>query len=74
MILDPKKKAITLHTVKREFVELNLNSHKHLAMKVAMERCTTPKQISPLNSPVPMNEEIGRIHARMSEPGLRRKV
>ena len=70
MILDPKKKAITLHTVTREFKPLQMS----LAMQIAQSRCTTPKQISPLNSPVPMNEEIGRIHARMSEPGLRRKV
>ena len=70
MIIDPKKKAITLHTATREFKPLQMP----LAMRIAQERCTTPKQISPLNSPVPMNEEIGRIHARMSEPGIRRKV
>lgn len=74
MILDPKKKAITLATVRREFVELDLNSQKHLAMKLALERCTTPKQISPLKSKVKMSDDIARVNARMSEPGIRRKV
>lgn len=53
MILDPKKKAGTLATpryVPERFEELNLNSEKHLAMRVVMERLRQPKMISMASS------------------------
>lgn len=68
MIVEGKKKAITLHTVKREFKPLQMP----LAMRIAQERCTTPKQINPLKSPVSVNSEIARMHERV-EQGRRRR-
>lgn len=41
-------------------------------LKMAEERCTTPRQITPLNSPVSLLSEVQRIHERRDQPGRRR--
>lgn len=73
MILDPKKKAAILKAPRYrpgEFRPLETS----LQMQAVIARLKTPRQITPLSSPVSMSSDVGRVNARMSEPGIRRKV
>lgn len=62
MIVEGKKKASpSLRTQVREFRPLTVSP----AMQAVMDRCQTPRQISPLSSPVSLASEAVRVHTRI---------
>lgn len=60
MILDPKKKSHPLRTQPGA-----AGTHTYSpAMQAVIDRCRTPKQITPVNSTVKLIDEVARINSR----------
>lgn len=60
MILDPKKKSHPLRTQPGATGTYTYSP----AMQAVIERCRTPKQITPVGSPVKLIDEVARINGR----------